>query len=289
MVIWLGVIKLLLYIQGESQMRIFIILIMLPLSVIAKQPQLMLLQNYRNQDLSGWVMSEKLDGVRAFWDGSQLYSRKNRLLNPPSYFVEKFPPFAIDGELYSKPQDFENISAIVRSHKHQDWNKLKLHVFDVPNASGNLTTRLEVLRSYLKNNPNPYIVIIPQYPITNLLAVEKFLAEVISKGGEGIVVRNPNAPYEYKRSNQILKIKPVQDEECIVVGHHEGSGKFKGMMGALTCKNQRGTFKIGSGFNLQQRQNPPPINTVITYRYRGLTNKGLPRFATFYRVRSDQN
>lgn len=101
--------------------------------------------------------------------------------------------------------------------------------------------------------------------------------------GEGVVVRNPSAPYERKRSSQILKLKTARDEECTVIAHHKGKGQFENVMGALTCKNHRGEFKIGSGFNLNERENPPPIGSVITYKYRGITNSGKPRFATYWR------
>lgn len=101
-----------------------------------------------------------------------------------------------------------------------------------------------------------------------------------------MILRNPNAPYETKRSNQILKLKTALDEECTVVAHHKGKGQFENVMGSLTCENQRGQFKIGSGFNLEERTNPPPIGSIITYKYRGLTKTGKPRFATYWRERT---
>lgn len=248
-------------------------------------PDLMLLKTYTNQDITSWVMSEKLDGVRGYWDGKQLFTRQQRVLTPPYYFIKDFPPFAIDGELFTKRNDFANISAIVRSKKDKGWQEMKLYVFDVPNAKGDLFARLNVLREYLLTHPSPYIEIIPQIRVTERSQVQQFLDEVIQNQGEGIVVRNPHMPYERKRSDHILKIKPVEDEECKVIAHHQGRGKYQDILGAITCENRRGKFKIGSGFSDEQRKNPPPIGSIITYRYRGLTNKGLPRFATFYRLR----
>lgn len=248
-----------------------------------KLPQLMLLHSYKNQDVKGWVMSEKLDGIRGYWNGKQLFTRQHKILTPPHYFTQGFPPFAIDGELFTERNHFAQISSIVRSHKDKGWQKVKLYVFDVPDAKGDLFERLNTLKSYLQQHPTPYIEIIEQIPIQHSQQVKDFLHKVNSLQGEGIVLRNPKAPYEHKRSNQILKLKMELDEECTVTAHHLGKGKFKGILGSLSCKNQRGEFKIGSGFKIQDRKNPPPIGSVITYKYRGLTAKGLPRFATYWR------
>ncbi|MDG2947668.1 DNA ligase [Bisgaard Taxon 10/6] len=266
--------------------KIFVTLLLLfsAQSAVGNPPDLMLLQSYDKQDVSGWVMSEKLDGVRGYWDGKQLYTRQNQILTPPAYFVRDFPPFAIDGELFSQRNQFDKISAVVRSQKDKGWENLSLHVFDVPNASGNLFERLAVLENYLKDHPSPHIKIIPQIPVRNRQHVIDFLHEIEKLNGEGVVIRNPDAPYEFgKRSTQILKFKTAQDEECTVIEHHKGKGQFENALGSLTCENHRGRFKIGSGFNLQERINPPPVGSVITYKYRGLTNAGKPRFATYWR------
>lgn len=253
---------------------------------VANPPDLMLLQSYEKQDVTGWVISEKLDGVRGYWDSSQLYTRQNQILTPPHYFVRDFPPFAIDGELFSQRGQFEKISSIVRSQKDKGWETLALHVFDVPTAQGNLFERLAVLENYLKAHPTQHIKIIKQIPIQNPQHIHQFLKEIESLNGEGVVIRNPNTPYEFgKRSSQILKLKTALDEECTVVEHHKGKGQFANILGSLTCENQRGRFKIGSGFSLEERANPPPIGSMITYKYRGLTNSGKPRFATYWRER----
>lgn len=257
-------------------------------SLLVAQPlDLMLLEQYKNQEVTGWVMSEKLDGVRGFWTGSQLLSRQGYPLNPPDYFVKNFPPFALDGELFSERGEFNTISATVRSANPKGWYKLKLQVFDVPNAKGDLFERLGQLKRYLAENPTPYIEIIPQIPIQDKSHLQQFFKEIQQLGGEGVVIRNPNSPYIHGRSAQILKLKAVFDEECTVIAHHKGKGKYADKLGAITCENQRGRFRIGSGFNEKERTSPPPIGSLITYKYRGLTELGKPRFATFWRVRND--
>ncbi|BFQ94687.1 DNA ligase [Gallibacterium anatis] len=264
---------------------LYLFLSLISFSVLAKE-SVMLLQEYKDQDLQGWVMSEKLDGVRGYWDGEKLITRQDNLLNPPDYFIKDFPQFAIDGELFSERGKFEEITSITRSIKDKGWHKLKLYVFDVPKEKGDLLQRLDVLRQYLLQHPTPYIEILPQMPIENKQAVYQFLDQVESLGGEGVVVRNPKANYIVGRSSQILKLKRHQDEECTVIAHHKGKGQFHNVMGSLTCENERGQFKIGSGFSLADRANPPAIGSVITYKYRGLTKNGKPKFATYWRQRS---
>lgn len=252
---------------------------------LAAQPlNLMLLEQYKDQPIEGWVMSEKLDDVRGFWDGKQLLSRQGYPLNPPDYFVQNFPPFAIDGELFSERGKFDEISATVRSGK-KGWYKLKLHVFDVPNVEGNLLERLQHLRNYLAQHPSQHIEIIEQIPVKDKAHLQQFFEQIQALGGEGVVVRNPNSPYIYGRSAQILKMKAVLDEECTVIAHHQGKGKYADKLGAITCENHRGRFRIGSGFKDSDRLNPPPIGSQITYKYRGLTSTGKPRFATYWRKR----
>lgn len=232
-------------------------------------------------------MSEKLDGVRGFWDGKQLLSRQGLPLAAPDYFINNFPPFAIDGELFSERGKFEEISATVRSSNPKGWYKLKLHIFDVPNAEGDLFARLSVLERYLQENPAPHIQIIEQIPVKDNVHLNAFFSEIQRLGGEGVVVRNPNSPYIQGRSAQILKLKAVDDEECVVIAHHNGKGKYSEKLGAITCENARGRFRIGSGFKDRDRENPPPIGATITYKYRGLTATGKPRFATFWREKND--
>ncbi|TCP94978.1 DNA ligase-1 [Cricetibacter osteomyelitidis] len=264
-------------------MKKLILLLALVSGYVAADLPLMLLDTYENQEIQGWTMSEKLDGIRGYWNGKQLLSRQGNPFSVPHYFTEHFPPFAIDGELFSQRNQFEQISTIVRSTEDKGWDRLKLYVFDVPHAAGNLFERLAVLEQYLKQHPNPYIQIIQQIPVQEKSELTAYLQHVESLGGEGVVVRNPNVPYETKRSSQILKFKTALDEECTVIAHHKGKGQFENAMGSLTCENHRGQFKIGSGFKLTDRINPPPIGTVITYKYRGLTKNGKPRFATYWR------
>lgn len=259
----------------------------LPAALQAAAPDLILAKEFHGQDVRGWAMSEKLDGVRGYWDGKRLISRQGYAFQQPPEFTREFPPFPLDGELYSRRGQFEQISATVRSGKG-DWTAIKLHVFDVPQAKGNLYQRLAVAESWVKQHPKAPIVIIKQIPVKDMQQIKAFLKTVTDGGGEGVMLRDPQRAYGSGRSDGLLKLKPIYDDECTVVRHYPGKGRYEGMLGAVGCQNQYGEFRIGSGFKKHDRLNPPAIGSVITYRYRGFTRKGTPKFATFYRVRTDR-
>lgn len=252
----------------------------------AAASELLLAKEYTGQNVSGWAMSEKLDGVRAYWNGKQLVSRQGYAFTPPAGYTAHFPPFPLDGELFSQRGQFERISASVRSSSGS-WQHIKLHVFDVPQAQGNLYRRLAVLENWLKQHPQAPVKIIPQTPVRNNAHAHAFLKQIEAAGGEGVMLRHPDMPYQSGRSNYLLKLKSRHDDECTVTRHYEGKGKYAGMVGALGCTNRHGEFRIGSGLKDADRANPPAIGSTITYRYSGFTQKGTPRFATFLRVRKE--
>jgi len=280
-----------------------IIFALLVLLNFAFSLELLRLSEFKDQNVSGWLASEKLDGVRAYWDGEILLSRQGKKLNAPLSFTKNFPKFALDGELYAKGLKFEEIQATVMDKLPDEkaWNRLKFHVFDVPEASGGLLDRLEVLAKFLKNGPNENLIIIKQIKMHDNAQFLKFTKDIIARGGEGAVVREPNAPYERKRSKNALKFKKFKDAECEVVSINKGSGKYANLTGSLTCKALGGKddkekagepksgtiFKIGSGLSDEQRTNPPKIGSIITYKFQNLTSYGKPRFPIFLRVRED--
>jgi len=264
----------------------FIFLLFIPFLLFAdNKPKLLLLKVYHDQNITGWVMSEKLDGIRAYWDGQHLISRGGKIIHAPKWFLKDYPPFAIDGELWTKRGDFENISSIVRDKTaSEDWKYIKHYIFEVPNAEGNLSKRLFKVQAY----ESSIIKIIPQYDIKNKADMKNFLNFVEQKGGEGIVVRDPKALYINKRTSKALKIKSFLDDECKVVGIKDGNGKFQNMMGSLECVLSDGThFNIGSGFTKQERKHPPKVGEIVTFKYKEMTKYHKPRFPVFLRIRND--
>jgi len=239
-----------------------------------------------SQSVSGWLMSEKLDGVRARWDGHHLISRGGHVFAAPDWFIKGLPPFALDGELWRKRGDFENTVSIVRrKHPHAGWDQITYQIFEVPDQSGGLLERLKVLRNYLSKQPNTYIRIIEQKRCRGKAHLQSWLQQLLSQGAEGVVVRNPDTPYQTGRSANALKVKIYSDAECTIVGYKPGKGKLKGLPGALLCRMDDGRIiSIGSGLNQRLRISPPAVDQVITFKYYGLTKKGIPRYPVFLRL-----
>ncbi|MBU1657516.1 DNA ligase [bacterium] len=244
---------------------------------------------YKEQNISGWMMSEKLDGIRAFWDGKNLRSRQNKIINAPSWFREKLPPFALDGELWSKRGDFENIQSIVMDEvPHARWDEIKYMIFEVPHAEGDFNTRLNRAKKYKDELKLHHIEVIEQKICAGPIELDVYLQSVLAKGGEGVMIKDGSKSYFEGRSDSILKVKASQDMEAEVIGYKNASGKFTGMMGSLHVKLENGVqFYIGSGFSDAQRKNPPPLGSVVTFKYFGFTKYGKPKFASFIRVRKD--
>ena len=262
-------------------------LCLLTIGLFAEKPNLLLLKSYNSDiNVTNWLISEKLDGVRAYWDGKKLISRNGKEFTAPTWFTKGFPSFEIDGELWTKRGDFENIISIVNTQTpHDGWKKISYQIFEVPHQKGTLLMRLEVLKKWLMKNPNEFIKIIPQKVCKGSIHLKRLLSEVEQKGAEGLVVRKPNALYVGKRSSGSLKVKSFMDDECVVTGYTKGHGKFEGLVGALLCKWNDRTLKIGSGLSVEERKKPPMLGENITFKYNGLTKYGNPKFPVFLRVR----
>ena len=273
-------------------MRALLLLSFFFLSLYSRE--MWLLQQFDPQVIQArpqsFVYSEKLDGVRAFWDGKNLYSKGGKLLTPPSFFTQNFPPFAIEGELWSKRGDFENIVSILKSTKKKEkWRELKFYIFEVPNQQGGILKRLEVLEAYLASQPAPFISIIPQLQLNTLQALQDALSAITQAGGEGVVVREKDAPYYTGRNKKAMKLKLYEDRECKITSYVQGKGKFEHLVGSIICLDGDIEFKIGSGMSEDFRKNPPKVGTIITYKYFGLNKNKLPKFPVFLRIRSDES
>jgi DNA ligase-1 len=246
-------------------------------------------KTYSKEEITGWVMSEKLDGIRGYWNGSQLFTRKGLPLNPPTWFLKNFPPFELDGELWSKRGDFEFIqSTVLDKNPGNGWGKITYNIFEVPNEKEDFFSRLNKARDWFETHKNKHIRFIPQIRVKDKSDLDRFSNEVQSKGGEGVIVKDPELLYHTGRSVHVLKVKKFQDMEGVVIGSNKGKGKYKTIMGSLTLKLENGiVFKLGTGFSDQIRKSPPPIGTTVTFKYYGFTKNRIPKFASFLRVRQD--
>lgn len=238
-------------------------------------------------DVGRYLVSEKLDGVRGYWDGNLMFSRHGQPIALPAWFASHLPMRALDGELWMARGRFEATSAAVRRKKplEAEWRALRYMVFELPGAPGSFEQRAERLRGIAADAAWDGLQAVAQTRVADAAELQRRLASVVQAGGEGLMLHEADAAYVTGRNAALLKLKPQDDDEARVLAQLPGSGRLNGMMGALRVRNSAGQeFQIGSGFSDAQRRSPPAVGSWVTYRYRGLTNTGLPRFATFLRV-----
>ena len=236
-----------------------------------------------------WV-SEKLDGVRALWDGQALRFRSGRPIAAPAWFTAAWPAQALDGELWMGRRTFDRLSAAVRrtSPDDDEWRSVRYMVFDLPDRTAQFTERLMRMGTVLGEGKGhgAWVQAIRQFRAIDTAELKQQLAEVVAAGGEGLVLHRADALWQPGRSDALRKLKPVQDEEAQVVAHVPGKGRLQGRLGALLVELPDGQrFALGSGLTDAEREKPPPVGAWVSYRYRDRTPSGLPRFATFWRVR----
>ena len=242
-------------------------------------------------DLSAYLVSEKFDGVRAIWDGEALHSRRGNRFAAPAWFLRGFPETPLDGELWMGRGEFEKLSGAVRRKvpDHRAWRRIRYLVFDLPAHSGTFDERLHRLRRLVADSEAPHLVLIGQFRVADHEQLMEELDRVIARGGEGLMLRRTGSRHRAGRSDDLLKLKPHQDAEAVVVAYLPGRGKFEGMLGSLLVETPVGRrFRLGTGFTDAQRRNPPQLGASVIYRYRGRTARGTPRFASFVRVREEE-
>ena len=241
------------------------------------------------ENIKGWYMSEKLDGIRGHWNGKYFISKNGNKIYAPKWFTKNFPPYELDGELWSKRGDFENIQSIILDDiPSKKWREISYHIFEAPSQDGNFTKRLEIVRKYFETKSLSHVHIIKQTRCKNRNHLENFMKEVVKLGGEGAIIKDVTLPYFSGRSSSILKVKEAEDMEGVVIGINEGKGMLKDLMGSLTIKLENGViFKLGGGFTLQERKTPYIIGSIVTFKYYGFTKNKKPKFASFLRVRKE--
>ena len=242
-------------------------------------------------DPAGYLISEKLDGVRALWDGKQLRFRSGKAIAAPQWFTDKLPKTALDGELWLARGAFDKLSGIVRKTQAIDseWQQVNYMVFELPAyqnfASKSFEQRHVQLQAIVQAANFAPLQTVQQFTAANRATLEAKLQDVVKAGGEGLVLHLAKAPYTTGRSDVLLKLKPQLDAEATVISHIAGKGKYAGMTGALVVKTPEGIrFKLGTGLSDQERQHPPAIGSTVTYTYKDVTPSGKPRFASFLRA-----
>ncbi|MCK6591983.1 MAG: DNA ligase [Polyangiaceae bacterium] len=253
-------------------------------------PPILLANPWDNdQDLTGWWMSEKLDGVRAYWDGKAFLSRLGNRYYAPDWFTKNLPDFPLDGELWGGRKKFQRTVSIVRRQDQSDlWKEIAFLVFDAPARDEPFEDRLELCRRALDERRPDYAKFHEHQACKGLGHLREELARVEALGGEGLMLRKPGSRYEVGRSSTLLKVKSFFDAEALVVDHLPGTGKHEGRLGALLTELADGTrFSIGTGFSDKERKSPPKLGSVVTFRYQELSDGGVPRFPSYVGVRDD--
>jgi DNA ligase-1 len=255
-------------------------------------PALMLANRWRDTlDPAGFWVSEKLDGVRAHWDGRRLRFRSGLAIPAPAWFVAALPPRPLDGELWLGRGRFEELSGIVRRELPVDaqWRALRYMVFDLPGEPGTFGERVVRMRAIAADAARqaPWLQAVEQFRVRDRAELAARLEQVVAGGGEGLMLHRADAHWTAGRGDALLKLTPWLDAEARVVAHVPGKGRLQGQVGALEVEAADGRrFRIGSGLTDAERRDPPRIGAQVTYRYRELTGQGLPRFPTFVRERT---
>lgn len=259
-------------------------------------PPLMLANVYRpGIALQDYWVSEKLDGVRGYWDGKQLLTRGGERVMAPAWFTAGWPATALDGELWAGRGQFSHAVSTVRQQTPDDaaWRRIRFMVFDVPAHGGPFSERIPALNGVVSRIDQPWVQAVVQHKVAGHAALQALLAKTVTLGGEGLMLHRGASLYQALRNDDLLKVKTHDDAEARVLAHVAGQGKHAGRLGALWVEapgmdgRPARRFKLGSGFSDSERQHPPPVGSWVTYRYRGLNDSGMPRFATFLRVRQD--
>lgn len=261
-----------------------------------KKPKLQLATNYQKEiEVSEYWISEKLDGVRGYWNGKQLLTRSGNVIATPKGYTQGWPNVAMDGELWIARNKFEQVSGCVRQKQPSDcWSAIKFYIFDLPEHAGNFSQRVRAMQTLVglqhqnahQDKYQSHIKIVKQYRLDSNEALQQRLDYDVSNGAEGLMLHHQAAYYHQGRTAKLLKLKKHHDAEAIVIAHHPGKGKYQGKLGAIEVEMPNGIrFKIGSGFSDKDRDHPPKIGAIVTYKYIGKTQRGVPRFASFLRVR----
>lgn len=261
-----------------------------PLLATAKDnPSLMLAGVYRpGLRLDAYWVSEKYDGLRGYWDGQRLLTRGGEVIQAPAWFTAGWPAQPMDGELWAGRGRFEQTLSTVRQQTPDDeaWRAIRFMVFDLPAHPGTFTVRLQAYRQHVAQLGQAWVQAVPQERVSSHAALMVRLDRVVRDGGEGLMLHRGDSLYRGVRSDDLLKLKTHEDAEAQVMAHLPGQGKYAGLMGALLVQTPDGRrFRLGSGFSDAQRRHPPAVGSWVTYRFRGLHESGLPRFASFARVR----
>lgn len=240
------------------------------------------------KDIATYLVSEKLDGIRAYWDGKYLWSRQGLIIKAPHSLTSELPSVPLDGELWLGRGSFEAMMGLVQANDPHDpkWSQVSFAIFDLPSLTGSFQERYTAL-SHLVPVPIEASLIypifaIPQKGFKDQNELFEYFQQVLNQGGEGLILHKKTNPYQFQRTNNILKLKPEHVSQVTVIGYKAGKGKYQDMLGSLEVENTAGKrFYVGSGLTDALRSNPPALNSKICILHTGFTTHGIPRFPRY--------
>ena len=229
------------------------------------------------------IVERKLDGVRCLtvidYENKTVtqYTRNGKELTNFSHitdylagFIEEFGrSYILDGEIMS--HSFQDLMKQVHRKDNVNASDAVLNLFDivplVEFKTGKSTMGQKRRSAFLKNfenifNDSGFITIVPQKEFdldvfTDEIEFRDYMKQCVAEGYEGVMIKEPNAPYECKRTTSWLKMKPFIEVSLAVTSVEEGTGRNKGKLGAVVCEGvddgKRIVVNVGSGFTDEQR------------------------------------
>lgn len=241
---------------------------------------LMLSQVWNEEiDPTGYWISEKYDGIRAFWSGSILVSRYGRPLSPPQWFLDSLPPnIALDGELWAGYERFGHLIRVLKSSNEEDWRSCKFMAFDSPDDNLPFEERLSQMRNTVSESD--FLEFVPYTKCTGTEHLKEELRQVVNRNGEGLMIRKPEASYLAGRSYNMLKVKLQQDAEVKMVCKASKCVGYDCMLPNDVMITIRCTYT--------DFKHPPPAGTILKVKHFGEWKlSGKLKNPYFWRIRND--
>lgn len=158
--------------------------------------------HWDGDDVTGWIVTEKFDGCRAYWDGEQLWSRGGKAIDIPDEWRDALPGTSLDCELFG---GYGKQRAVVTAARYGRIDgTMRLMVFDAPEAAGDYLARMATVAV------NEVVKLVPISIASSTRHAIETMEEVQARGGEGLMLRHPDLQYRPGRTNKMLKMKGAE-------------------------------------------------------------------------------
>jgi DNA ligase-1 len=160
-------------------------------------------EDWNGEDLTGWLATEKMNGCRAYWDGSVLWSRGGIAAKLPAAWLADLPAVPLDCELYDGTDGLYRCGAALKYGKFTPT--MQLIVFDAPAAPGGWVERMQFARAAVARSA---VAVVPAVTVCagNGHALD-LMRQVQAQGGEGLMMRTAGLAYRPGRTRDMLKVK----------------------------------------------------------------------------------